>query len=136
MNIIVLGLAAIQGSVGVVLLTRWWRAGRHSPTPVVVHVAFNALAILVWVAFMAFDMLALAWVSFVLLNIGNAFGDAMMIARARRENGASERFLLGYRNALAAVFQGRMPGHVVFHAIFSGVVYFTMLAACIVASVA
>lgn len=136
MNVVVLALAAIQAAVGIVLLTRWWRTGRHSPAPVIVHVAVNATAILLWVAFMGVDVLALAWISFVLLNVGNAYGDAMMIARARRDNGASERFLLGYRNALAAVFQGRMPGHVVFHAIFSGVVYFTMLAACIVASAA
>lgn len=135
MNIVVLILAAVQAAVGGVLLLRWARGGRQSVGKIIAHVGSNLTAVILWAVFTFGGGLALAWISFVVLNVGNAFGDAMLIARARARNGASERFLAGYRDALAAVFRGRMPGHVAFHAIFSGAVYFTMLAACIMASV-
>lgn len=135
MNLFVLAVGVIQALVGVFLLVKWGRGGRHAPRIVLVHVVLNLTAIAAWVVFLVTGVLWIAWTSFAVLTVGNGFGDALMLARARRVHGASDRFGRGYADALRAVFTGRMPAHVAFHALFSGVVYFGMLIACILASV-
>ncbi len=135
MNVFVLVVGIVQALIGLILLARWIRAGRRAPGVVVAHVAANLAALVLWATFVLTGTLWVAWTAFVLLTVGNGFGDAMLLSRARRLHGASDRFWKGYGDAVAAVFRGRMPPHVAFHALFSGVVYFGMLIACILASV-
>jgi hypothetical protein len=67
--------------------------------------------------------------------VGNTYGDKMLLARVHRQTGTTSK-RRNYPVAIAAIFRGRMPWRVAFHAVFAGVVYFSCLGACIASTVA
>lgn len=133
---VVTALFAIQAIAGVVLLVAWWRHGRRSAASIAGHVVAIGSAGVVWVVFAVTGAIGWAWLAVVLLTIGNTLGDALLRRRWRGMSGRSEGFGRDYGGAIGAVFRGRMPKAVVFHALFAGAVYFSCLGVAIGATVA
>jgi hypothetical protein len=89
-----------------------------------------------WTTFAISGGLAWAWCAVGILTAGIGFGDYMMVRRYRHLEGSSRPGLGDYGPAIGAVFTGRLPVRVAFHAVFSAVVYFGSLGVAIAASVA
>ncbi|TQL66685.1 hypothetical protein FB381_0549 [Nocardioides albertanoniae] len=134
MTYVVLVAWLVQASAGVLLLTRWWRH-RIRAGVVVTHVALSVLGLALWVAYVLSDHVFWGWGALGLIAVGNGFGDAMLLRRARAMGGRHLSVLHAYRVALGAIFAGRMPAFVIFHALLAGVVFFATLAVCVVATV-
>lgn len=135
MEYVVLAAWLIQAAVGVSLFVSWWRGGRTGAPTVVTHAAAGVLGLALWAAFLLTGNVLSAWLAFVVITVGNVFGDAMLRGRSQRIHGATT-IRNGYVGAVSDTFQGRMPPRVTFHALFSGLVYFTCLGVCIGATVA
>ena len=135
MGYVVLGAWVIQAGVGVWLFARWLFGGGGGAGTVVTHVAVAAASLVAWMAFVVTGAVAWGWVAFAIVTAGNAIGDSMLVRRHRRRAG-TRGFRRDYGAAIAAVFRGRMPRPVAFHALFAGVVYFTCLGVCIGATIA
>ncbi len=127
----------IQGAVGLSLFIGWLRHadGRNART-VIAHLVLSLSGLAFWVWFVASGLLLPAWIAFAIITAGNTLGDMMLLGRARSL--APEATTIGkrYGVAISAIFRGRMPPRVAFHALFSGLVYFGCLAVCIGATVA
>lgn len=134
MAYLVLGAWVIQASVGVSLAVSWWRHGRHRASTVRAHAAAGAVGLALWVTFVVTASAAAAWAAFVVMTVGNGYGDEMLLGRVRSRTGTTSK-RRNYPAAIAATFRGEMPPRVVFHALFSGVVYFSCLGVCIAATV-
>jgi hypothetical protein len=132
MPYVVLAVWLIQAAVGVSLFVRWLRHGRNGIPTVVTHAGSAVVGLGLWVAFIATGALLPAWLALAAITVGNGFGDAMLVRRHRRAEGTSA----SYASAIGAVFRGRMPPRITFHACFAGVVYFLCLGVCIGATVA
>ena len=135
MGYVVLAAWLIQAAVGVSLFVSSWRGGRTGAPTVVTHATAGVLGLALWAAFLLTGNVLLAWLAFVVITVGNGFGDAMLLGRSRGLHGATT-FWKGYVGAVGDTFRGRMPPRVTFHALFSGLVYFTCLGVCIGATVA
>ncbi|MBN9213545.1 MAG: hypothetical protein ABS62_05470 [Microbacterium sp. SCN 70-200] len=131
MEHVVTALFAIQALAGVVLLIGWWRHGRSVAPRVLTHVALGLAGLVTWVTFTITGAVVWGWIAFAAITVGNGVGDSLMIRRFRRQRGWSGGMWSDYGGAIAAVFKGRMPAIVGFHALFAGVVYFTTLGVCI-----
>ena len=125
----------VQATAGVGLLTGWFRHGRDHSRIVITHVALSVVGLALWVTYVLADQALWAWGALVMITIGNGFGDNMLLRRARAMGGRHLSVVNAYRVALRAIFRGRLPVFVAFHALFAGVVYFTALAACLLATV-
>ena len=134
MSYFVLGAWLIQSAVGVALLAGWLTHGRHNSAVVLPHVGLSVGGLGLWVAFLATDQVAWGWLALGLITVGNSFGDYLLVGRSRQLGGTRSSFFKDYGAAISAVFKGRLPKQVTFHASFAGVVYFTALGACIIAS--
>jgi hypothetical protein len=132
----VLGAWLIQGAVGVSLLIGWARHGRRYAGAVVTHVVVVLVMLGLWITFLATGAVAFAWTAQVVLALGIPFGETMMVRRSRQLRGITTKRLSDYGRAVVDVFRGRLPGPVVFHALFAGVVFFSALGVCIGATVA
>ena len=86
-----------------------------------------------WLA--ATGRVAWGWVAWVVMNVSLGAGDVLLVGRSRHRTGRAGPFARDYLTAVRAVFGRELPGRVVFHALFSPVVYFSALAACIAATV-
>lgn len=134
MEYIVLAAWVIQAGAGVGLVVRMLRGGRRLRPTAIVHFTLLGTALAIWVAFLAGQATWLGWLSFALMTIGNGFGDWMLVQRWRALSASRGGFWADYGKTVRAAMRGEFPKIVVFHALFSGVVYFTCLAACILAS--
>ena len=135
MTYLVLGAWVIQASVGASLAVTWWRHGRHGLPTVRAHVVALALGLASWVAFVVTENPVAAWAALVVMTIGNAYGDDMLLRRVHSRTGTTSK-RRNYPVAIGAIFRGEMPPRVAFHALFAGVVYFGSLTVCIAATVA
>jgi hypothetical protein len=137
MGYFVLGAWLIQASVGVALLVGWFRSGRVAPVQMVAaHVALGVAGLGLWLLFLIDSNIAAAWLAFLLITVGNGLGDGMLIRRWRRMSGSTSGLWSAYREILRAAFHRKLPKRVVFHSLFSGVVYFSCLGVCIGATIA
>ena len=136
MEHVVTGLFAIQAVAGAALLGAWWRRGSRGAAGVVAHVAPNLTSLVLWVVFTITGQAWWAWGAYFVLNVGTAFGDRMLVGRFRGMQGAARDGTADYGGAIAAVFRGRMPPLVTFHALFSAAVYFSCLGVTIAATIA
>lgn len=134
MAYLVLGAWLIQASVGVSLAVNWWRHGRHGVSTVRAHAAAGAVGLALWIMFVLTASLVAAWAAFVVITVGNGYGDEMLLGRVSSRTGTTSK-RRNYPVAIAAIFRGAMPPRVAFHALFSGVVYFSCLGVCIRATV-
>lgn len=137
MELVVLGVWVIQSVVGLTLFAGWLRHahGRGART-VVSHAALMVLGLAVWIWFVTTGVLAVAWGAFVLITIGNVFGDAMLLGRARRISPEATSLGRRYGVAISAIFRGDIPPRVGFHAFFAAAPWFMCLGVCIGATVA
>lgn len=128
-----LGLLVVTAALGFISLTRWLRHRNAGfPTPkVATHVALQVVSIGLWIAFISTGLLTLAWTTFVVITVGQVFGDLLMFAsyRARHPEVAKPGYqavsgdVLGFARPVAA-----------FHALVGALAWFGMLAICIIAS--
>ncbi|MGY0387699.1 hypothetical protein ACWZJV_12070 [Nocardioides sp. WG-D5] len=135
MSYVVLVAWLVQAAVGVLLLTGWLGHGRAHPRVAITHVTLSVLGVASWITYVLTDRVLWAWAAFALITIGNVFGDTMLLRRTRSMGGSHLSTVNAYRLALRSMFKGRLPLRVSFHAMFAGVVYFSTLAICIVATV-
>ncbi|MEH0108991.1 hypothetical protein V6N00_04570 [Tersicoccus sp. MR15.9] len=149
MALVVLAAWVVQAAAGVILLMRWLRRSealrrseglrRPSGRPasaVLTHVGLSVAGLALWIAFLASGSVLPAWLAFAAITVGNGLGDSLLIARGRRLTGERRGFRADYGAAIVAVFRGRMPRVVTFHALFAGVVWFACLGVCVGATVA
>lgn len=137
MAIVVLILWIIEGAVGLTLFLSWLRHARgRGARSVVTHLVMMLSGLAFWVWFVVSGALVPAWTAFAIITVGIAFGDAMLLGRARRLSPEATTVAKGYAAAVSASLRGGLPWRVTFHAWFSPVVYFTCLGVCIGASVA
>jgi len=127
MKLFVLIAWLVQGAVGVSLL---W--GRRATALVVLHVLPVAVVLGLWIWFTAGGPLIVGWAVFAVLVFALTFGDAMMVRRATPLLAPDVSGARRYLATLGLVFRGRLPRRVVFHAVFSAVVFFGALAACLI----
>lgn len=119
----------VQAAVGVSLLR-----GRRATPLVILHVLPIAVALGLWTWF-AFDgPPAVGWIVFGVLVVALTAGDAIMVRRAAGLLPPEVTGIRRYGRTLGLVFTGRLPAPVVFHALFSAVVFFGALAACLLAT--
>lgn len=132
-----LGAWIVNAVFGVVVLTAWWRRGRHRlPLALVAtHVTTTLVGLGLWVGFMASDRLALAWVSFLVMITGNGLGDAILTGRWRTASGAGTAGFRDYGRAVLHVLRGRWPTNATLHAFGAAVTFVLVLGTCVVESV-
>jgi len=135
MSYVVLVAWLVQAAVGVLLLTGWFRHGRVRSPVVLTHVGLSVLGLACWTTYVLVDQVLWAWAALLLITIGNGFGDNMLLWRTRRMGGSHLSTVNAYKVALRSIFRRRLPLRVGFHALFAGVVYFSTLAVCVVATV-
>lgn len=134
MEYFVLAAWLIQAAVGGTLFVSWLRGKRRAAPTVIPHVGAGLLGLVLWGVFLADGGVLAAWLAFAVITVGNGFGDAILLSRSRELRGPST-LRKGYVGAVADTFAGRMPRRVTFHAVFSGVVYFSCLGVCVGATV-
>ena len=137
MGYVVLAAWLVQGAVGLSMLIGWLRRGRRrGGGTIAVHVVSSLLGLALWIVFLATGALLPAWLALLSITVGNVYGDRMLLGRARRIDPSAITVWQRYGVALSAIFRGKLPPRVAFHALFAGVVYFTCLGLCIGATVA
>jgi hypothetical protein len=134
MAYVVLLAFVVQATVGASLAATWWHSGRRGAPTVCPHMAAATLGLALWIAFVVTGNPVAAWSAFAAITLGNTYGDKMLLARVHRQTGTSSK-RRNYPVAVAAIFRGRMPRRVAFHALFAGVVYFSCLGVCIASTV-
>jgi len=127
-------LLVAAASLGLASLLGWLRHPEAAfPTAkAVTHLALQLVAIAVWVAFVVSGAVAAAWAAFVIITLGQVFGDLLMFAsyRARRPGVAQPGYLAVGGDVLS--FRRPVPA---MHALVGALAWFGMLAICIAATV-
>jgi membrane protein DedA with SNARE-associated domain len=98
------------------------------------HVIPALTALALFVVFASTEQLLWVWLAFAVVTVANVFGDLLLVARGRRLTGETGSFGSDYNAAIGAVFKGKFPIIVTFHALFSGVVFFATLALAVTRS--
>lgn len=125
----------VTAALGVIALGRWLRRRPGSPVPtrlVAGHVGAVVLGLALWVTYLVTDRLLVAWLTFVVVNVNNGLGDAIMLGRYRAIAGIGGSWVRDYGRALGAVLTGKYPPLGAAHGVLGGVTLFTTLAACAV----
>ncbi|KHK98619.1 hypothetical protein LK09_06605 [Microbacterium mangrovi] len=137
MGYAVLGAWTVQAVVGVTLFVGWLRHGRgHSARPIVTHAITMVSFSVPWIAFLATGLPLWAWVGFGILLVFIGFGDYAVVQRTRAVRGETNPGLRDELLAVKAALSGRFGGRLVFHALWSPVVFFGSLGVAIGATVA
>ncbi len=129
-----LAVLLAAATLGAISLAKWakHRTSGFPITRIVTHVTLQILSIGLWVSYVATGTLALAWTTFVVITVGQVFGDLLMFSSHRARHPATQR--AGYRAVAADVLSFRRPAPAL-HAIVGAIAWFLMLASCIAASV-
>jgi hypothetical protein len=134
MTYLVLAAWVIQASVGVSLAVTWWRHGRPGASTVLTHTAASGFGLALWTAFIVTESPIAAWGALAAITVGNNYGDDMLLRRVHSRTGTTSK-RRNYPVAIGAIFRGKMPPRVAFHALFAGVVWFSCLGVCVAATV-
>jgi hypothetical protein len=131
---IVLGLLLIAVALGVANLSRWLRHGRSSvpSAKVVLHIALQVTAIVVWIAFIATGSAVVGWTAFAVITVGQVFGDLLMFASCRARSGETGK--IRYGSVGAEVLGFKRPAAAL-HAAVGALGWFTLLATAVLASI-
>jgi hypothetical protein len=125
----------VMALTGALVLLNWVRRrrpGSRFPTRLVVsHVGSASAALVLWVGYLAFDRIALAWTAFVVLNATNALGDAILTGRWRALAGVGPSWIRDYGRAVMSVIRGQRPAVALVHGFLAGVTFLITLVACI-----
>lgn len=137
MKYIILGAWVIQAVAGLTLLIKWARHARgKGASSVITHAAIMLACLASWAVYAFTDAILWSWLAWGALMIGIPFGERQMIGRARRLYNDNATGTRSYAIALRAVFTGKLPPLVTFHAVFSAVVFFGSLSVAIGATLA
>ena len=131
---VVLGLLLIAVVLGIVNLTRW-RQHRRSSIPAAkaaTHVVLQSASIALWIAFIATGTLLLAWTAFIVITIGQVFGDLLMFASYRARSGETRK--TGYGAVVTELLGFKRP-LAVLHAVIGALAYFALLVTAIAATI-
>jgi len=131
---VVLGLLVAAAALGVVNLARWLGHGRSSlpAGKAATHIALVVGAIVLWVTFLATGRTLLAWTTFVVITVGQVFGDVLMFASYRARSGVTGKVAYG---AAAKDVMGFKRPFATLHATAAALGYFLLLATAIWASI-
>ncbi len=135
MAAVLLGAWILQAGVGLSLAVSWWRLGRRHVRTVGGHIVSSLVGLAAWSAYVVSGSLLAAWAAVAAITVGNTLGDEMLLRRVRHRTGSTSK-RRNYPAAVAAIFRGRMPARVAFHALFAGVVYFGSFIVSLVDTVA
>src|SRR5689334_20184154 len=84
-------LLALQVLLGLMVLLLWLRKrrpGTRFPTAIVAtHIITALLSLYFWIGFVNDGQATWAWITFAILNVNNAFGDAILTGRFRSVSG-------------------------------------------------
>ncbi|CAG7602432.1 hypothetical protein ACFPZL_00260 [Leucobacter soli] len=130
-DLVVLIAAAAFGAASLLA----WARHRTDAFPVkkiVAHVALQLMSIGIWMAFVITGRAAVAWAAFVVITVGQVFGDLLMFASHRARHPGAHSSYLGIGGEVLS-FRRPLPA---FHALVGAVGWFGMLAICIIATVA
>jgi hypothetical protein len=123
---------AIFGIAVLVMWLRKRRSGTRFPTVLVVsHVVTAFLGLYFWIGFVNDDQARWAWITFVIMNANNAFGDSILTGRFRVVTGVSGTWWRDYGHAVRSLLRGQRPKPATIHALLAGATYVVVLVACL-----
>lgn len=127
---IVLVLLATTAVLGVASLTAWLRH-RTSSFPmrkITIHVVLQGVSIVLWSIFLATLDPWVAWAAFIVITVGQIFGDLLMFAsyRVRHRIARADSYLAVAKDVLG--FTRPVPA---LHAIIGALGWFSMLTVCL-----
>ncbi|WP_439659033.1 hypothetical protein ACSHWB_42750 [Lentzea sp. HUAS TT2] len=96
------------------------------------HLAVMLTGLGLWIGFVAADVVALAWIAWAVLNVGNGLGDTLLTRGWRRRNPGAPGNAY-WQAAKEATFTTRRPLPLA-HGFLAGGTYFTALAAALISS--
>ncbi|MDX3660373.1 hypothetical protein PV646_23980 [Streptomyces sp. ID05-26A] len=96
------------------------------------HLAVMLTGLGLWVGFVAADVVALAWLAWAVLNVGNGLGDTLLTRGWRRRNPTAPGNAY-WQAAKEATFTTKRPLPLA-HGFLAGGTYFTALAAAVISS--
>jgi hypothetical protein len=121
--------------MGIVTLTVWLRkrhAGSRFPTVIVVlHIVTALLGLFFWIGFVMDGQARWAWTTFVVMNVNNLLGDAILTGRFRALSGTIGSWWRDYAQAIRSLLRGQRPKPATLHASLAGVTYVVVLIACL-----
>lgn len=139
------GVAALAAWVlnsvmGLYMLLRWLARHRALPSrssfppPLAfVHLATATGGLALWIAYLSTDRpAALAWATFLLLNVNNGLGDTLLTRGWRARRGADEMRSAprDYLRAAIEALSGKRPAAMA-HGLLAGATYFLVLLAAL-----
>lgn len=126
-------LLLVATALGFTALRAWTRhhTADFPVAKVVAHVTLQVVSIGVWTAFVITGSLSLAWTAFIVITVGQVFGDLLMFASYRiRHPGVIKP---SYRDVSSDALNFRRPVRAL-HAVIGAIAWFGMLAICIAAT--
>lgn len=130
--LIFLATTAILGVASLVA----WRRHRSADFPakkVTTHIALQGASVVLWIVFLVTMQPWIAWAAFAVITAGQVFGDLLMFAsyRARHRIATGGSYITVAKDILG--FTRPVPA---LHAIIGALGWFTMIAVCILATLA
>jgi hypothetical protein len=131
-------LWALTLLMGIVVLTVWLRkrrAGSRFPTVVVIlHIVTALLGLYFWIGFVVDGQAKWAWITFVIMNVNNLLGDAILTGRFRALSGTIGSWWRDYGQAVRSLLRGERPRPATLHATLAGATYVVVLIGAVQAS--
>ncbi|WP_375001043.1 hypothetical protein [Aeromicrobium sp. CTD01-1L150] len=137
MALFVLASWLVTVVVGLVALLQWRRRAAWSRLPtrlVTLHAAAAVAGTAVWTVHVGTGSLVAAWTCFVVANVTNGLGDAVLTRRYRMRTAARGSVPHDYGRAVLEIVRGRRPNVALLHALVGAVTYFSTLVACVLAT--
>jgi len=126
---------AATATLGVASLAAWLRhrTADFPTSKITTHIALQATSFVLWIVFLVTMQPWIAWVAFAVITAGQVFGDLLMFAsyRARHRIATAGNYVAVAKDVLG--FTRPVPA---LHAIIGALGWFTMLAVCILATLA
>lgn len=137
LNWIVLALFLPTAAFGIVNAVRWAHAGGQPTRKIAIHASLQGVSASLWLAFTLTQLVWLAWTTFAVIFVAMVFGDRLMFASYKARNPGSVRagYNSSYFTVAGDVLSFRRPPAAL-HAIVGAFVFFGMLVACVLATVA
>lgn len=130
--LVLLAAELVLGLVVLVLWLRKRRPGAQFPTVVVsLHVITALLTLYFWIGFVNDGQARWAWTAFVIMNVNNLLGDAILTGRVRTLTGTVGAWWRDYVAAVRSLIRGQRPKPATLHALLAGAVYIVVLIACL-----
>lgn len=124
----------LNSVVGVAMFLRWLTRHHTRPAPpplAFVHLATAVGGLALWSTYLAADRpAALAWATFVVLNVNNGLGDTLLTRGWRARHHRHEKTHRDYLHAVGDVMSGRRKTALA-HGLLGGATYVLVLLAAL-----